>query len=87
MSEFQIIRAELRSVSDPVKAKVLARFFKTGPGEYGYGDRFLGVVAPKIREIVKSHRGARESEVLKLLRSPYHEERLTALLILVEPIG
>jgi len=82
--ESQLIRAELRSVSDPGKEKVLARFFKTGPGEYGYGDRFLGVVVPKIRKVVKSHRQARDEEVLKLLRSPYHEERLTALLILVE---
>jgi 3-methyladenine DNA glycosylase AlkD len=84
MSEFQIIRAELRSASDPAKAKVLARFFKTGIGEYGHGDRFLGVVVPKIRKIVKSHRQAQAAAVLKLLRSPYHEERLTALLILVE---
>jgi 3-methyladenine DNA glycosylase AlkD len=83
-SEFQVIRADLRSLSDPVKAKVLARFFKTGPGQYGCGDRFLGVVVPKIREVVKSHRQARDEEVLKLLRSPYHEERLAALLMLVE---
>ena len=60
------------------------RFFKTGPGDYGEGDRFLGVVVPHIRKIVKRHRDASEKEVLKLLHSKYHEERLTALLILVE---
>ena len=74
----------MRSVSDPAKAADLARFFKTGPGEYGEGDRFIGVVVPKIRKIVKSHLQAANGVILKLLRSPYHEERLTALLILVE---
>jgi 3-methyladenine DNA glycosylase AlkD len=83
-SESEIIRAELRALADAAQAKVLARFFKTGPGEYGEGDRFLGVVVPKIRKIVKTHRQAPSGEVLKLLHSPYHEERLTALLILVE---
>ena len=78
------IRKELRSLADPEKAKVLLRFFKTGRGEYGEGDRFLGVVVPDIRKIVKSHRDAARKEVIKLLRSPYHEERLAALLILVE---
>jgi 3-methyladenine DNA glycosylase AlkD len=83
MTEFNIIRDELRSAADPVKAEVLARFFKTGPGEYGEGDRFIGVIVPKIRKIAKVHLQAASGEVLKLLRSPYHEERLTALLILV----
>jgi 3-methyladenine DNA glycosylase AlkD len=78
------IRRQLRSLSDPEKARILRRFFKTGRGEYGEGDRFLGVVVPDIRKIVKSHRDAGRKEVLKLLRSVYHEERLTALLILVE---
>jgi 3-methyladenine DNA glycosylase AlkD len=84
MTEFSIIRDELRSAADPAKAEVLARFFKTGPGEYGEGDRFIGVVVPQIRKIVKAHLQAAKGQILKLLRSPYHEERLTALLILVE---
>ena len=84
MKEARGIREELRVLGNPEKAKVLARFFKTGPGEYGDGDRFLGVVVPKIRAVVKAHREASKSEVLKLLHSRYHEERLTALLILVE---
>jgi len=63
---------------------VLARFFKTGPGDYGEGDRFYGVVVPKIRSIVKVHREAPGPEIRKLLRSKFHEERLTALLILVD---
>jgi 3-methyladenine DNA glycosylase AlkD len=84
MAEFETIRNELRSLADPQKATVLARFFKTGPGEYGFGDRFIGVVVPDIRRVVKSHRQAGRPAVVKLLRSPFHEERLTALLILVE---
>ena len=78
------IRAELQSMADPEKAKGLARFFKTGPGEYGEGDRFLGIVVPKVRKIVKSHWQAANGAVVKLLHSPFHEARLTALLILVE---
>jgi 3-methyladenine DNA glycosylase AlkD len=77
------IRSELRSLADPAKARVLARFFKTGPGNYGEGDRFYGVVVPKIRGIVRAHRNASRGEVRKLLRSKFHEERLAALLILV----
>jgi 3-methyladenine DNA glycosylase AlkD len=84
MSESQIIRKELQALADPDKARFFPRFFKTGPGEYGEGDRFLGVVVPKIRKLVKSHLHAPTRDLLKLLRSPFHEERLTGLLILVE---
>lgn len=84
VTEFKKIRGELRVLADPVKAKFLPRFFKTGPGEYGEGDRFLGVMVPNIRKVVKAHRNLPSGDVLKLLHSPYHEERLTALLILVE---
>lgn len=87
LSESELIRSSLRSMSNPAKAKMLLRFFKTGPGEYGEGDRFLGVVVPDIRKVVKSHRDAARKEVMKLLRSPYHEERLASLLILVEQYG
>jgi 3-methyladenine DNA glycosylase AlkD len=84
LAEAEIIRAELKSLADPEKAKGLSRFFKTGPGEYGEGDRFLGIVMPKVRKIVKAHWNANRDQVLKLLHSKYHEERMTALLILVE---
>jgi 3-methyladenine DNA glycosylase AlkD len=84
MTEFEDIRSELRSLSDPEKAKFLAGFFKTGPGEYGEGDRFLGVVVPKIRKVARKHLQASRKEIRKLLSSAFHEERLTALLILVE---
>ncbi len=84
MTEFEAIRSELRSLSDPEKAAFLPRFFKTGPGEYGEGDLFLGVMVPKVRKVAKVHRNASERDVLKLLHSAYHEDRLAALLILVE---
>ncbi len=83
-AEADLIRAELRAAADPEKAAFLPRFFKTGPGEYGQGDRFLGVVVPKIRKIVKRHRQTSIDNLLELLASPYHEERLTSLLIMVE---
>jgi 3-methyladenine DNA glycosylase AlkD len=79
----QIIRRRLRSFANREKAALLQRFFKTGPGQYGEGDRFLGVMVPQTRQVVKSYRNAPLSEVVKLLRSPWHEERLCALLLLV----
>jgi 3-methyladenine DNA glycosylase AlkD len=84
MNQAKTIRSELKSLSDPAKAEFLARFFKTGKGEYGEGDRFLGIVVPKIRKVANAHRSATETAVLDLLSSDYHEERLVALLILVE---
>ena len=56
------IRSELRSLKDPAKARVLSGFFKTGPGEYGEGDRFLGIKVPDIRRIVGKHRQASGSD-------------------------
>jgi 3-methyladenine DNA glycosylase AlkD len=78
------IRSELRSLKDPDKAKILSGFFKTGPGEYGEGDRFLGIRVPDVRRIVKNHRKASIKDILELLHSEYHEERLAALLIMVD---
>jgi 3-methyladenine DNA glycosylase AlkD len=78
------IRDELKAMSDPEKARVLLRFFKTGPGEYGAGDRFLGVITPKVRKVVKANWATPPGEIRKLIRSSFHEERLAALLIMVE---
>lgn len=74
---------ELREAGSPEKAAHLGRFFKTGPGEYGEGDRFLGVVVPVTRAVAKRHRDTPLSELRILLASPWHEARLCALLILV----
>ena len=78
-----IIR-ELRSLSDDEKKIVLPRFFKTGKGEYGEGDRFLGVVVPSTRKVAKKYKGVPYDVVETLLESEWHECRLCALLILRE---
>lgn len=79
----QIIK-DLRSLADEGKKTVLQRFFKTGPGEYGEGDRFLGVVVPNTRKVAKSHKDASYEVLEALLESEWHECRLCALLILIE---
>jgi 3-methyladenine DNA glycosylase AlkD len=61
----------------------LMRFFKTGPGEYGEGDEFLGLKVPQTREVVKQAQDTALGEVAQLLMSPWHEVRLCGLLILV----
>ncbi len=78
------IKQELHHHANPTKAKILQRFFKTGQGEYGEGDIFLGVVVPETRKIAKKYTSLTFPEILTLLQSKIHEERLTALLILVE---
>jgi 3-methyladenine DNA glycosylase AlkD len=73
----------LRQLATPGKAEILQRFFKTGPGEYGAGDVFLGVMVPDIRRGAREFADLPEGQVSRLLASRVHEERLTALLILV----
>lgn len=80
----QNIREDLRRAGNKDKARILQRFFKTGKGEYGEGDIFLGVVVPDIRRVVKRYADAPEPDVKKLLYSKFHEERLCAVLVLVE---
>jgi len=77
------IKATLKKLGDPEQAKVLQRFFKTGPGEYAEGDIFLGIKAPVIRGIVRQHRDVPVASAANLLSSPIHEERLVALLMLI----
>jgi 3-methyladenine DNA glycosylase AlkD len=77
------IRHHLQTLADEDKALVLQRFFKTGPGEYGEGDVFLGIRVPQLRKLAKTHQALALPEITTLLRSPIHEERLLALLILV----
>lgn len=75
------LQRKLRDAAQPGRAESLAWFFKTGPGQYGEGDKFLGVRVPDIRAVAMLDDG--ESDVSLLLESPWHEERLLALLILV----
>jgi hypothetical protein len=77
------LRTRLRTFASKEKAAQLMRFFKTGPGQYGEGDRFLGVMVPQTRRVAKEFRDLPLPEVGELLRSPWHEERLCALLLMV----
>lgn len=77
---FQAIQAQ----ANPQKAKQLARFFKTGKGEYGESDVFLGLTVPQQRKIVRQYQRLEMADITKLLHSKIHEYRLIALLILVE---
>ncbi|WP_433610444.1 DNA alkylation repair protein [Prescottella agglutinans] len=76
--------AALTEVADADDARHLQRFFKTGPGEYGEGDEFIGVRVPAIRTVAKRFASLPLDDVDTLLDSPVHEHRLTGLLILVE---
>jgi 3-methyladenine DNA glycosylase AlkD len=76
------IRARLRALADPRIADASRRFFKTAPGEYGHGDRFLGIRVPALRKVARELRAAPVNVTFALLRSPLHEERLLALLML-----
>ena len=76
---------EMLAHADPSQVEGLARFFKTGPGQYGYGDKFLGIKVPVTREVVrKCWKTAGWAELEECICSEYHEVRLAALLALVE---
>ncbi len=77
------IKSQLRCCRSREKSACLRRFFKTAPGQYGYGDVFLGVTAPQLRRIAAAHSRLSQGAVRRLLRSPIHEERLLALFILI----
>lgn len=79
----QDIISALQSCGNPQKAQHLSRFFKSGPGQYGEGDLFLGVTVPEQRQIAKSFQNVGFPILTDLISSPWHEVRLTALLILV----
>jgi 3-methyladenine DNA glycosylase AlkD len=74
----------LQGLGDAERAEHSQRYFKTGKGEYGEGDRFLGIRVPVVRKQVKLHKTLSLAETERLLKSPFHEARLCAALILVE---
>jgi 3-methyladenine DNA glycosylase AlkD len=78
------IRAQLQQIANGDDAAQLQRYFKTGPGEYGEGDRFIGVRVGPLRKLAKQHRDLSLTDISSLLASPFHEERMIALLIMVE---
>lgn len=77
------IRAQMRELATPAQAAMARRFFKTGPGEYGEGDVFLGLKVPQVRALIRPCDPFTEAEVLALVRSAIHEERLLGLYCLV----
>jgi 3-methyladenine DNA glycosylase AlkD len=77
------IERQLRSMGDATRAQNFRRFFRTGPGEYGEGDQFLGLTVPQVRALVSQYSDLPLPQVRALLRSRWHEARLLALLILV----
>lgn len=78
------VRRALQGLASPARAAGVAAFFKVGAGEYGEGDRFSGVTVPDQRRVARQFRAIAIDEADALLMSPIHEERLTALLILVD---
>ncbi|MEG1685398.1 MAG: DNA alkylation repair protein [Bacteroides sp.] len=78
------IQEELEKYVDIQKREFLPYFFKTGKGQYGEGDRFLGIVVPNVRIVAKQFKEEPFDEMAVLLQSEYHECRLCALLMLVE---
>ncbi|MFZ9589411.1 MAG: DNA alkylation repair protein [Chitinophagaceae bacterium] len=83
MSDAKTISKALLAFATKEKAEFLPRFFKTGKGEYGEGDRFHGVVVPDQRKVANKFSSTTSKEVIiELLHSPFHEERLTGVFIL-----
>lgn len=78
------VKGDLEALADPRRAANLAWFFKTGKGEYGEGDRFLGVTVPVQRQVAARHKTLPLAGIAKLLQSRFHEHRLVALIILVK---
>ena len=77
------VQRELKRHADAEHARVSQRFFKTGPGEYGEGDQFIGVRVPVLRKLARKYKGLAVPHVVPLLESAVHEERQLALFILV----
>ncbi|MFA6173317.1 MAG: DNA alkylation repair protein [Kiritimatiellales bacterium] len=83
MSEATKITKQLKALGNKTAAEHALRFFKTGPGQYGEGDLFLGIRVPVLRTVAKEHRNITLDDAVELLQSPLHEVRLLALLIMV----
>lgn len=74
----------LRALGSPARARGVATFFKTGPGQYGEGDRFVGLAVPTLRRLAREYVALPERTIVALLRSEWHEARFLALRLLVD---
>lgn len=81
------IQIDLQKLADAKRAALLARYFKTGKGEYGEGDTFIGLTVPQVRAVSNKYKDLPLTEIEKLLHSPIHEFRLAALCILIKRAG
>ena len=80
------VQQKLRSLASAEVAVTSAKFFKTGPGDYGHGDTFIGIRIPTLRQVAREFRDLPLNEIGNLLQSAIHEERMLALLILVKSV-
>ncbi len=83
MNSLPVLTQEIRALADPEVAEFLQRFFKTAPGEYGHGDKFLGIRVPQLRTLAKRAHAVPLDDAVALLTSQWHEERFVALMLLV----
>lgn len=81
-----MLEQQLVAGKNEAKALIAQRFFRTGKGEYGEGDRFLGYTVPKVRHFARGCRDLSRDEIAQLLDSPWHEVRLLALVVLTEQV-
>lgn len=77
------IQADLQKLANKAQAKTLQGFFKTGPGEYGEGDIFIGVRVPQLRKLAQKYKHIPTEAAIRLIISPIHEQRMLSLLILI----
>jgi 3-methyladenine DNA glycosylase AlkD len=83
VTDLEQIHARLRELGDAERAAAVTRYLKAEPGGYGAGDRFLGIRVPELRAVARDFRHVATDTATRLLRSPWHEERLVALLLLM----
>jgi 3-methyladenine DNA glycosylase AlkD len=84
LSNLKDLKIDIKKEENPEKARILSKFFRTGPGEYGEGDKFLGITVPIQRQLAQKHGNITLADIEILVKSPLHEERLIGLLILVQ---
>src|SRR3990167_9883354 len=78
----QSLKKDLHHLASTEKAKILQGFFKTGQGQYGHGDQFLGITVPEIRKIAQHYKTLAKKDIETLIQSNWHEKRLLGIFLL-----